>query len=165
MHGAEWGYAQQSFPYFSSGGNLVAAALGGDVSILIRCTQHMGAVTLHIEPLVVNVGRVMVSVEGSWSSWLYNTVIGVLKPQIKSALEQAIENALRSSASAINASMEWLAVLVLAVMQAPSLSPGIAPSLSPGIAPSLSPGIGLTLTLTLTLAPSLSPGIGPLGLT
>jgi len=118
MREAVWGYEQPGFPYLHGGGTLEAEALGGDLSLLVTCKQQIGACNLFIEPEVVNVGRLMISVEGSWNSLVYNTLIGVLKPQIKEGLEVAIQGALRNSGQVINNSMEWLAVLVLAVMQA-----------------------------------------------
>jgi len=118
MRDAKWGFEQMQFPYLHSSGTLEADCLGGDVSLMLRCTQHGSQRNFEIEPEVVNIGRVMITVDESWSSWLYNTIIGLIKPQIKVGLEMTIDNALRQSASAINESMDWLGVLVLAVMQA-----------------------------------------------
>lgn len=118
MRGAKWGYEQLHLPYLHSSGSLEADALGGDVCMLLTCKQDGALRMLEVEPEVVNIGRVMIKVDGSWSSWVYNTIIGIIKPQIKAGLEVTIESALRQSATAINESLDWLAVLVLAVMHA-----------------------------------------------
>jgi len=116
---AEWSYEQKEFPYFYGSGKLQARALGGDVSLTIRCTQQPGGqCILYVDPEVVTIGHLELEVQESWTSFLYTTILGLLKSQIKTALEQTIENALRQSGAAVNQGMEWLAVVVLAVMHA-----------------------------------------------
>jgi len=120
IEGAEWSYEQTSFPFLHGNGTLEASALGGDVTMLMRCTELQPGVgrTLVIDPDLVNIGRMVITIDGSWSSWLYNMIITMVKPQIKASIETTIHGILEQAADSINDSMEWVAVLVLAVMQA-----------------------------------------------
>jgi len=112
---------------FSTKGQLTAHVLDVSMKAFVSAKRsgdrrRYGGVTrtLSIDVENVGVGRVLLSVSKSCLSWMYNMAMQILKSRIQAALKHIITANLEGFAEPISQSMEFVPIVILAVMQAES---------------------------------------------
>ena len=106
----------------STRGSFKARAFDIEIKVFVAARRVKRRSTvqriLKIIPKKVRVGRVVISVGKSWAEYFYNVALGSLKSRIQATLEATIEDNLKGMEEAVSLNMEFLPIVILAIMEA-----------------------------------------------